>query len=148
AGLPGRRDPYRRRDFFLTYGPGEVGVGEGLITFPTPPRGFLVKGRKMPDALGKNGRLDDHAPPVTHRPLVSQNLLGGEDALADAGLSVSRLIPIPGVFVEATGQVYRGESTVFKAPTRGDLAYVGHLRVYQDISESTNIDLGGSAAYG
>jgi len=52
------------------------------------------------------------------------------------------------LFLEATGQVYRGESNVFQAPTRGDLAYVGHLRAYQDITESTNLDLGGSIAYG
>jgi len=52
------------------------------------------------------------------------------------------------VFLEATGQVYRGESEVFKAPTRGDLSYVGHLRLYQDLTESSNIDLGGSAASG
>src|SRR5262249_8963838 len=67
---------------------------------------------------------------------------------ADAGISLSRLIPNPWLFLEATGQVYRGDSNVFKAPTRGDLAYVGHLRAYQDLTESTNIDLGGSVAYG
>jgi hypothetical protein len=44
--------------------------------------------------------------------------------------------------------VYRGESSAFAAPSRGDLAYVGHLRAYRDISESTNLDLGGSFAYG
>ena len=27
-------------------------------------------------------------------------------------------------------------------------SYVGHLRAYQDITESTNVDLGGSVAYG
>jgi hypothetical protein len=52
------------------------------------------------------------------------------------------------VFLEATGQVYLGESEVFSAPSRGDLAYVGHLRAYQDLNESSNLDLGGSFAYG
>jgi hypothetical protein len=82
------------------------------------------------------------------RPLVAKNLLGGEDGLADSGISLARLIPNPWLFLEATGQVYRGESSVFKAPTRGDLAYVGHLRAYRDVTESTNLDLGGSIAYG
>ena len=141
-------DPYARADFFLTFGPDEVGVEEGFITFPTLPGDFLVKVGKMRDAFGKVDGMHNHILPWTDRPIVSKNLLGGEDALADAGISVSRLIPIPGVFLEATGQVYRGESTVFKAPTRGDLAYVGHLRYYQDVSESSNIDLGGSIAYG
>ena len=47
------------------------------------------------------------------------------------------------MFLEATGQVFRGDSDdVFTRDARGDLSYVGHLRGYQDITESTNIDLG------
>jgi len=141
-------DPYARADFFLTFGPDEVGVEEGFITFPAVPGGFLLKVGKMRDAFGKVDSQHNHVLPFIDRPLVSQSLLGGEDALADAGISVARLIPNPWVFLEATAQVYRGESTVFKAPTRGDLAYVGHLRAYQDLTESTNLDLGGSVAYG
>ena len=34
------------------------------------------------------------------------------------------------------------------AEGRGDLAYVGHLRAYRDVNESSNVDLGGSFAYG
>ena len=55
-----------------------------------------------------------------------------------------RLIPAPlGVFLEATGQVFRGDSGTdrFKSNKRGDLSSVGHLRGYKDISETTNIDL-------
>jgi hypothetical protein len=141
-------DPYARADFFLTFGPEEVGVEEGFITFPTIPGGLLLKVGKMRDAFGKVDGQHNHVLPFIDRPLVSSNLLGGEDALADAGISVARLIPNPWVFLEATAQVYRGESAIFKAPTRGDLAYVGHLRGYQDITESTNMDLGGSVAYG
>jgi hypothetical protein len=141
-------DPYARADFFLTFGREEVGVEEGYLTFPTLPGGLLMKVGKMRDAFGKVNAMHAHVAPWPDRPLVSRNLLGGEDGLADAGISVARLIPNPWCFLEATGQVYRGESTVFKAPTRGDLAYVGHLRAYQDLSESTNIDLGGSIAYG
>jgi hypothetical protein len=45
--------------------------------------------------------------------------------------------------------VYRGDSAdVFQSNKRGDLRYVGHVRGYQDISESTNIDLGASYARG
>lgn len=141
-------DPYARADFFVTVGPDQVGLEEGYITFPTLPGGFLMKVGKMRDAFGKVDAQHNHVLPYIDRPLVSKNLLGGEDALADAGISVARLIPNPWLFLEATGQVYRGESEVFKAPTRGDLAYVGHLRAYQDLTESTNLDLGGSIAYG
>ena len=141
-------DPYARADFFLTFGPESAAIEEAFITFPTVPGGFLLKVGKMRDAFGKVDSQHNHVLPYIDRPLVSKNLLGGEDALADSGISVARLIPNPWLFLEATGQVYRGESEVFKAPTRGDLAYVGHLRAYQDLGESTNIDLGGSIAYG
>lgn len=107
-----------------------------------------MKVGKMRDAFGKVDGQHNHVLPFIDRPLVNRNLIGGEDALADAGISLARLIPNPWVFLEATGQVYRGDSAIFKAPTRGDLAYVGHLRAYQDVTESTNVDLGGSVAYG
>jgi hypothetical protein len=148
VGLQSIVDPYARADFFLTFGSEEVGVEEGYVTFLALPGSLLMKVGKMRDAFGKIDAMHSHVLATADRPLVSQNLLGGEDALADSGISVSRLIPIPGVFLEATGQVFRGESEIFKAPTRGDLAYVGHLRFYQDLSESSNVDLGGSVAYG
>jgi len=141
-------DPYARADFFLTYGPDGAGVEEGFITFPTAPGGLLLKVGKMRDAFGKINGMHNHVLPFTDRPLVTKNLTGGEDGLADAGISLSRLIPNPWLFLEATGQVYRGESTIFTAPTRGDLAYVAHLRAYRDVSESSNLDIGGSFAYG
>jgi hypothetical protein len=141
-------DPYARADFFLTFGPDEVGVEEGFITFPTAPGGMLLKVGKMRDAFGKVDSMHAHVLPWTDRPLVTRNLTGGEDGLADAGVSISRLIPSQAVFLEATAQVYRGESEVFAAPRRGDLAYVGRLRAYRDLGESVNLDLGGSFAHG
>lgn len=141
-------DPYARADFFFTVGPDEVGVEEGYLTFPALPGGLLMKVGKLRDAFGKVDAMHNHLLPWTDRPLVSKSLLGGEDALADAGISVARLIPNPWIFLEATGQVFRGESAVFSAPTRGDLSYVGHLRGYHDLSESSNLDVGGSFAFG
>jgi len=141
-------DPYARADFFVTISPEEVALEEGYITFPTLPGGFLTKVGKMRDAFGKVNGQHPHTLGYLDRPLVTRNLTGGEDGLADAGISVAHLIPNPWLFLEATGQVYQGSSQIFKAPTRSDLAYVGHLRAYRDLGESTNIDLGGSIAYG
>ncbi|HET7291515.1 MAG TPA: hypothetical protein VFM88_03730 [Vicinamibacteria bacterium] len=141
-------DPYARADFFLTFGPEEVGIEEGFVTFPTVPGGLLVKIGKMRDAFGKVNAMHAHMLPWTDRPLVVGNLVGGEEGLADSGVSVSRLIPNRFLFLEATGQVYQGSSEIFAAPKRSDLAYVGHLRAYRDLGESSNIDLGGSFAYG
>jgi len=83
------------------------------------------------------------------RPLVTTNLLGGEDGINDAGFSVARLIPNKWIFLEATGQVFRGDSDdVFHSSKRGDLTYLGHVRAYHDITESSNLDIGGSYARG
>ena len=140
-------DPYARADFFLTFGPEEVGVEEGYLTFPALPGGLLGKVGKMREAFGRVNTEHPHTLPFADLPLISRNLLGGE-ALSDSGISLARLLPAPGFFLEATGQVFRGESDVFRAETRGDLQYAGRLRAYRDVTESTNVDLGGSIAYG
>jgi hypothetical protein len=84
------------------------------------------------------------------RPLVTNNLVGGEDGIDDAGFSIQRILPAPkGIFLEATGQLFRGDSDdVFKASTKSDVSTVAHLRGYKDLTESTNLDLGLSYARG
>ena len=141
-------DPYARADFFITVGPEGAGLEEGYITFPTLPGGVLMKVGKMKAAFGKVNTLHPHLLPWVDRPLA-MNLLGGEEGINDSGVSVARLIPNPWVFLEATAQVFRGESQgVFQSSDRRDLSYVGRLRGYQDITESTNLDLGVSYARG
>jgi len=141
-------DPYARADFFLSFGEEGVAVEEGYLTFPTLPGGLLMKVGRQYAAFGKANTLHSHILPWADRPLVSTNLVGGDEPMADAGISVARLIPNPWLFVEATGQVFRGDGGVFHSSERKDLSYVGHVRGYQDISESTNLDIGASYAYG
>ena len=141
-------DPYARADFFVAVSPEGAEVEEGYITFPALPGGLLMKVGKMRSSFGKVNQMHSHILPFTERPLVTRNLVGGEEGISDAGISVSRLFPNKFAFLEATGEVYSGNSEVFAAPTRGDLTYVGKLRAYRDLSESTNLDLGGSFAYG
>ena len=141
-------DPYARGDFFLAFGPEGVEIEEGFVTFPTLPGGFLMKVGKMYNAFGKANTMHSHVLPWTDRPLVLRNLVGGDENLSDSGISVSRLILNPLFFLEATGEIYRGESSVFHAPSREDLSYVGRLRGYRDITEGTNLDLGTSIAFG
>jgi hypothetical protein len=155
ASLQAIVDPYARADFFIAFSPEGVEVEEGFLTFTTLPGGLLMKVGKMRSAFGKVNQMHNHVLPWTDRPLMSRNLVGGEDGISDAGLSVSKLILNPLFFLEATGEVYRGESgegragePLFAAPERKDLTYVGHLRGYQDITEGTNLDLGASIAYG
>jgi hypothetical protein len=147
-------DPYARGDFFLSFGEEGVTLEEGYITFTALPAGFVAKVGKMRSAFGKVNLMHNHVLPWVDRPLVTNSLVGGEDGIDDAGISIERIIPAPkGLFVEATGQLFRGDSgdaqhPLFKASTKSDVSAVAHLRTYKDISESTNLDLGLSYARG
>ena len=142
-------DPYARADFFLAFGETGVDLEEGYVTFPTLPGGLLMKVGKLRASFGKLNTAHTHILPWADRPLVTENLVGGEEGIGDAGFSVARLIPNPWIFLEATGQVFRGDSgDIFHSSERSDLSVIGRLRGYHDITESTNVDLGASYARG
>ena len=82
-------DPYARADFFLSASPEGLEVEEGYITFTSLPAGVLLKAGKMRAQFGKVNTMHTHILPWADRPLVSQNLFGGEEGLTDAGISVS-----------------------------------------------------------
>src|SRR3989449_3931384 len=138
-------DPYARGDFFLSFGEEGVNLEEGYITFTALPAGFVAKVGKMRSAFGKVNTMQNHVLPWVDRPLVTNNLVGGEDGLDDAGGSVEHIIPAPkGIFLEATGQLFRGDCgdaqhPMFRASTKSDVSAVAHLRTYTDITESTKI---------
>jgi len=147
-------DPYARGDFFISFGESGVNLEEGYITFTALPAGIVARVGKMRSVFGKVNMMHNHVLPWVDRPLVTNNLVGGEDGIDDAGVSISRIIPAPkGLFLEATGQVFRGDSgaddsPVFHASRDSDVSAVAHLRSYADINESTNIDIGLSYARG
>ena len=150
AGFQAILDPYARADFFISFGQQGVNLEEGFITFTSLPYGLQLRAGKMRADFGKVNTLHNHVLPWTDRPLVIQNLVGGEDGINDAGLSLSRIIPSPkGLFMEGTAQIFKGDSEgVFSATRRRDVSTVGHLRAYRDLNESTNLDLGASYARG
>jgi hypothetical protein len=141
-------DPYARADFFLSFSPEGVEIEEGFLTFSTLPGGLLLKVGKFKEQVGKANTLHAHQLPWVDEPIVLQNLFGSEEGLSDAGVSVSRLINNPWMFLEATGEVYQGTSGVFKSFERSDVSWVGRLRAYRDLTEATNLDVGTSIAYG
>ena len=141
-------DPYARADFFLSAAPQGLEVEEGFITFPTLPGGLLAKVGKMKAQFGKVNTMHSHVLPWADVPLPMVNLLGGEEGLNDSGISVSKLILNPLLFLEATGEVYAGDNDLFASHKRGNLSYVGRLRGYRDLTEGTNLDVGTSFAYG
>lgn len=148
-------DPYARADFFLAVGEEGIEVEEGYLTFTSLPGGFVSKVGKMRAAFGRTNTFHNHSLPWVDRPFVAFNLMGGsldeaDVGIKDAGISVSRILPAPrGLFLEATGEVYRGDSgTLFRSSQRSDVSTVGHLKAYTDFTESTNLELGGSYARG
>jgi hypothetical protein len=143
-------DPYARADAFISFGEEGVNVEEAYVTFTSLPAGLLMKVGKMRADFGKVNTIHNHALPWIDRPLATNNLIGGEDGIDDAGISITRFLPAPkNWFVEGTGQIFRGDSDgVFTSYRRQDVSVVGHVRGYRDISESTNIDLGVSYSRG
>jgi len=144
-------DPYARADFFIAFGQEGVELEEGFATFTELPGDLQLKVGKMRAAFGKVNTLHTHVVPWADRPLVINNLLGGEEGISDAGVSVARLIPIGNVFFEATGQVFKGDAAggeLYQSSKPGDVSYVGHLRGYFDVTESTNLDFGASYSQG
>lgn len=143
-------DPYARGDAFFSFGETGVNVEEAYLTLTALPGEFVARIGKLRAAFGKVNSTHNHALAWTDRPLVTENLVNGEEGLNDMGLSLSRILPAPGdLFLEATAQVFRGDSgTLFKASQKSDLSYVGHLRGYEDLTENTNLELGYSFAHG
>ena len=150
VGLQAIIDPYARADAFISFGETGVNVEEAYVTFTSLPAGLLLKVGKMRAEFGKVNTIHNHALSFIDRPLVTNNLVGGEDGIDDAGFSLSRFLPAPkDWFFQGTAQVFRGDSDdLFQARRRQDLSVVGHLRAYRDLSESTNLDLGVSYARG
>ena len=141
-------DPFARADFFLAFSPEGVEIEEGYLTLTSLPGGLLAKVGKLKQQVGKVNTLHPHSLPWVDKPLMVQNLFGGDEGLADSGVSVSKLILNPFMFLEATGEIYAGSSGVFSSYERSDVSWAGRLRGYRDVTESTNLDVGGSFAYG
>src|SRR3989338_7526500 len=146
-------DPYARADFFLAIGEEGLEVEEGYVTFPALPGNLLLKAGKMRSTFSRVNTFHNHTLPWIDRPMVQFNLMGGsldeaDVGIKEAGLSVSRIVPAP-IFLEATAELFRGDSgSLFQASRRSDVSSVFHLRSYTDLSESTNLEIGGSYARG
>jgi len=142
-------DPYARADFFISFGQEGVEVEEGFATFTTLPWGLLVKVGKMRVSFGKINPMHLHVLPWPDEPLPIANLLGGEEGWGGTGVSVAKILPIGNVFTELTLQLFGGDSgALFDAPNRGDLSYNGHYKVFADLTESSNLEVGASYAAG
>jgi hypothetical protein len=137
-------DPYARADFFFSFPEEGVDVEEGVVSFTSLPWGLFAKVGRMRTTFGKINTLHLHVLPWADEPLPIVNLLGGDEGWVGSGVSLAKLLPLPGdVFSELTLQVFDGdEGALFAAPKRSLLSYNGHYRIFSDLGESTNLDVG------
>ena len=137
-------DPYARADFFVSLSNNGIELEEGFATFTQLPAGLLLKVGKFKAQFGKINTLHLHVLPWPDVPLPMLNLLGSEDGWSDAGVSLAKLLALPGdTFSELTAQVFRGKTEgLFDAPSRSQLSYLAQYRAYRDFGDDHNAELG------
>lgn len=143
-----------RGDFFFLFGEQGVELDEGYVTFTTLPGGFVARAGKMRSAFGIVNTWHEHELPWVDRPLVTYNLIGGDEGMNDAGISLERVFSMGrGFSLAATTQLFRGNSgdqnsPLFQATTKSDVSVVGNLRMSKNFTAATNLDIGFSYARG
>jgi len=138
-------DPYAKGRFFVSITPDNVELEEGYAQFVALPWGLTAKAGKTKATFGKVNTWHTHQRPWVDEPLMVTHFLG-EEGVSDVGLSVSKAIGNPfGAFIEATGEVYAGNvDDVFERQADNDLLYNAHLKLFKDITEDSNVEVGTS----
>lgn len=163
-GIQAIVDPFFRADFFIGVHPEEVEVEEAYVTALALPGGLQARVGRFHLPLGKINLT--HRPEIltVDYPLVLREYFG-EEGFASSGLGLSRIFTPLGFFQEV--QVYalsgiereeehgeeEGEAEEAEVIERQrdvfeQLAFLGHLRNYWDLSSAANVELGFSAAVG
>lgn len=142
-------DPYAKGRFFIAVGPEGAEVEEGYAQFVTLPWGLTAKAGKTKATFGKANTWHTHQRPWIDQPLMVARFFGDE-GIADVGVSVSKAVGNPfGAFIEATGEVYSGNvEGAFERQSHNDLLYNAHLKLFKDIGENSNVEVGTSWARG
>jgi len=141
-------DPYAKANFFFSVTPGGIEVEEGYAQFVTLPYDLTAKVGRFKATFGKANTWHTHVRPWVDQPLMIHNFFGDEQ-FHDDGISVSKIFPNSFAYTEGTLEVFRGSTEgVFERAHDNDLSYNAHLKVFKDISENSNIELGTSYARG
>jgi hypothetical protein len=142
-------DPYAKAKFFFSVTPEGIDVEEGYANFIALPYGLTAKVGKMKSLFGKDNTWHTHVRPWADQPLVIHNFFGDE-GLNDSGVSVSKTFDNPwNAYIEATGEAFSGNvENVFHRQSQNDLFYNTHLKVFRDLTENNNLEVGTSYATG
>ena len=150
VGLQATVDPYAKADFFVSFADGGVEVEEGFITFTSLPADLLAKVGRVKVPFGRVNTMHPHVLPWPDEPLPNVNLLGGEEGWKGDGVVVARLLPIGDTFTEltlpgSTTRRRRGSSNRNAGRTSPGTPTA---RLFRDLTEDTNLDLGLSYGQG
>ena len=141
-------DPYARADVYLAFGEEGVEVEEGYVTLTALPWQLLAKVGRMRTQFGKTNTLHLHTLPWADQPLPVTNLLG-EEGWISSGVSLGRLIPLGNTFSELTVEVLRADAEgLFESESSSDVAWNGRYRLFRDLSDATNLEVGLSYGFG
>ncbi len=124
-----------------------VEIEEAYLTLLTLPWDLQAKVGKFRAGFGKVNLQHLHALPWVEYPLVIQNYFG-EEGLAGLGVSVSKLIPNPwDHYMELTYELFNNDNAhLFAGEDADDFVHLLHLKNFFDLSESSTLELGLSAA--
>ena len=139
-------DPYARADFSSPLHP-KGRARRGYLTFTALPRMCWQRFGNMKAQFGKVPRCIRTRFPDRYAAAQQESAWRRRRAERFGHLGFEADTN-PVLFLEATGEIYQGNNDLFTSHKRSNLAYVGRLRGYRDVTESTNLDVGTSVAYG
>ena len=141
-------DPYAKGAIFLAIGEEGIEVEEGYAQFIALPWDLTAKAGRFKSQFGKANTWHTHIRPWIDQPLMVHNFFGDEQ-LHDDGISVSKLIASRLGAAEITGEVTAGNvENVFERTSHNDLLYNAHAKLFRDINENSNVEMGASYARG
>jgi hypothetical protein len=149
-------DPYFRGDVFLGFSDEErVSIEQAYLTTTSLPHGLEARLGRFLMPFGKQNTTHRHDLHTVEYPWVIQRFLG-DDGLKGTGVWLSKVLSPLGFYqevqltaVDRLGE--RPDSLLVDQPVNHRLSGMGYsarLRNYFDLSESTNLEIAGSAMTG
>lgn len=133
-------DTYAAADVIVAVEAGEVHVEEAFVTLVDLPAGLGMRAGRLLLPLGKENLLHTHALPFVDRSRAGSALLG-EEGLADVGIELAWLTPLPW-FSEVKALLVDGTPPPLGSPAAEHLGYAGHWRNLFELGDATTLDLG------
>jgi hypothetical protein len=129
-----------------------IDLEEGYLSLLSLPAGLTAKLGKFRGNFGKFNRTHPPETAFADRPLAAERFFG-EEGLAADGASASWLIPKVPFYANLDAEITNtpdagGEPLAFARYRGKDLLFLGRLSTFFDLSEATNVALGGSYANG